>query len=290
MVRLRNAMSISSYASVSVATLASDVLPMPPAAAQWARMVDPHVRKQLQAACELGQEQLIGTDYLSAATTLAGAEAIAWDAGDFDTLARLYMPLQEARRQARLRAGEGTADLHGIVTSADHAIDAAAVLANHPHGQLLIAGWGTTAPAAAVRRLAVERHLYVETFLAAAYPGPTDQPLVAVLPFDDVLPEPIPRPTDELLELLPAGSLVLHGADLPPATPRGTPESFAAVTAIWDRLHAPFLAEADAEPDPIKRMAAYRRTIAVDPGCEFAHQRLSTTARGLAREIARRGN
>jgi len=35
-------------------------------------------------------------------------------------------------------------------------------------------------------------------------------------------------------------------------------------------------------------MAAYRRTIEVDPACEFAHQRLSTTARDLARQLARR--
>ena len=252
-------------------------------------MIDPHVRDELQAACELGQEQLIATDYLSAAATLAGAEVVAWDAEDFDTLARLYMPLQEARRQARLRAGEGTVDLHVIATSADQPMDPAAVLSARLHGQLLVAGWGTAAPAAAVRRLAAERHLYVETFLSAAYPSPTDQPLVAIVPFDVPLPEPIPRPTDDLLELLPAGSLVLHATDLPAVTGRGTPETFAAVTAIWDRLHAPFLADADAEPDPAKRMAAYRRTIEVDPGCEFAHQRLSTTARELAREIARRG-
>ncbi len=254
-----------------------------------AAMFDPQIRDQLQAACELGQEQLIATDYLSAAATLAGAEAIAWDAEDFDTLARLYMPLQEARRQARLRAGEGAVHLHLIATSAEHAIDPAAALVARPHGQLLVAGWGTTAPAAAVRRFAAEGHLYAETFLAAAYPGPTDQPLIAVVPFDASLPEPVPRPTDDLLDLLPPGSLVLHPADLPPVTARGTPETYAAVIAIWDRLHAPFLAEADAEPDPTKRMAAYRRTIAVDPGCEFAHQRLSITARELARQIARRG-
>jgi hypothetical protein len=250
-------------------------------------MFDPNLRDQLQAACERGQAQLIATDYLAAAVTLAAAEATTWDAEDFDTLARLYMPLQEARRQIRLRAGEGTVNLHVIAGSAGHAIDPAAVLAAHPHGQLLVAGWGTTAPAAAVRRLAFEQGRYVETFLAAAYPSPTDQPLVAVLPFDGVLPDPVPRPTDELLDLLPAGSLVLHATDLPAVTRRGTPDTFAAVTAIWDRLHAPFLADADAEPDPVQRMAAYRRTIAVDPGCEFAHQRLSATAHELARQRAR---
>ena len=251
-------------------------------------MSDQPERDPLQAACERGQEQLIATDYLSAAATLAEAEALAWDAGDFDTLSRLYMPLQEARRQARLRAGEGAVDLHLIAASADAVVDPDAVLASQPHGQLLVAGWATTAPAAAVRRLAAERRLYVETFLAATYPGPDHQPMLAVVPFDGPLPPPVPRTTDELLDVLPAGSLLLHPADLPPLAARGTPATYAAVTAIWDRLHAPFLADADTEPDPRRRMAAYRRTIAVDPGCEFAHQRLSTTARELARQIARR--
>ena len=37
--------------------------------------------------------------------------AEAWRHRDWDTLARLYMPLQEARRQRRQRCGEGTVAL-----------------------------------------------------------------------------------------------------------------------------------------------------------------------------------
>ena len=51
----------------------------------------------LQSRCELGQQQLMRTQYLDAEATLVAAEAEAWAARDFDTLARLYMPLQEAR-------------------------------------------------------------------------------------------------------------------------------------------------------------------------------------------------
>ena len=251
-------------------------------------MIGVDVRDQLQAACERGQEQLIATDYLSAAATLAGAEATAWDVQDFDTLARLYMPLQEARRQIRQRCGEGEVNLRIIATSGSDALDAERVVAGQPHGQLLVAGWGTTRPAAAVRRLAVERRLYVETYLAAAYPGEDGQVVVAIVPFEGPLPDPSPRSADALLSLLPAGSVVASPDELVVA-PRGTPATYAVVMGLWERLHKPFLAMAEADPDPLRRMAAFRRTIAVDPACELAHQHLSDTARDLARQLARRG-
>lgn len=244
----------------------------------------------LQAACERGQEQLIATQYLAAAATLAGVEAVAWEAQDFDALARLYMPLQEAHRQARQRCGEGRVDLHRIATSAADVIDPAEIVADCPHGQLLVAGWGSTAPAAAVRRLAADRHLYVETFLAAAFPAPGGgRPLVAVVPVDGPLPPPVPRPAADLLAALPHGSFLVDADALPPITARGTSATYAVVMALWERLHRPFLAVAEAEPDPLHRMAAFRRTIRVDPAAELAHQHLSTTARDLARQLARRG-
>src|SRR4051794_11401721 len=128
-------------------------------------------RDQLQHQCELGQQQLMRTEYLDAIETLAAAEAVAWDARDYDTLARLYMPLQEARRQARQRCGEGIVNLDVIAGEGDdEALDPAGVLDQFPHGQLLVAGWGTAHPSQEVRRLARQRKQYVETFLAAAYP------------------------------------------------------------------------------------------------------------------------
>ena len=245
-------------------------------------------RADLQAACERGQEQLIATEYLSAAATLAGAEAAAWDAGDYDTLARLYMPLQEARRQIRLRCGEGAV---AVCTTAD-GTGADAVLDQYPQGQLLVAGPASVRLASDVRRRAVERRLYVEAFLCADYPltDPRGGRVLVIVPTADViLPVEVPRAAPELAAALPPGSLVLTAADRPPLTARGTPATFAAVSALWERLHAPVLAAAEAEVDPLRRMAAFRRTIDVDPACEFAHQHLSNTARDLARQLARRG-
>jgi hypothetical protein len=52
---------------------------------------------------------------------------------------------------------------------------------------------------------------------------------------------------------------------------------------LWERLHTPFLNDAANEPDPIRRMEAYRLTLRVDPACELAHQFLADIARKLAR-------
>ena len=214
---------------------------------------------RLQAECERGQEQLIATEYLAAAATLAGAEADAWTARDFDTLARLYMPLQETRRQIRLRCGEGA------VCRIDGAHSADAVLDLNPQGQLLVIGRDL---AGAVRRRAAERRVYVEVLAAEVTPVG-----MVALPDPTTADGAIPLPADVW----------------PPPTLRGTPATFAAVSALWERLHAPFLAAAEAEPDPVRRMVAFRRTIAVDPACELAHQHLSNTARDLARQLARNG-
>ena len=102
----------------------------------------------LQSLCELGQQQLIATDYLAAEGTLVEAESIALEQGNFDALSRLYMPLQEARRQRRQRCGEGTIHLSLLAAGPDDAaIDPGRLLEQFPHGQLLIAGWGSIAPA-----------------------------------------------------------------------------------------------------------------------------------------------
>src|SRR5438477_8925766 len=103
--------------------------------------------QDLQSRCELGQQQLMRTEYLQAEATLASTEADAWAARDFDTLSRLYMPLQEARRQRRQRCGEGVVALDLIATGPVDEIDGRRIIENFPHGQLLVAGWGTLEPA-----------------------------------------------------------------------------------------------------------------------------------------------
>jgi hypothetical protein len=241
----------------------------------------------LQQLCELGQQQLMRMDYLRAEATLVEAEKAAMAEDDYDTLGRLYMPLQESRRQRRQRCGEGIVCLDLISDGPNDHVDGQHVVENFPHGQLLVAGWGTIAPALRVRELQLQHGLYVETFLGAVYPVGEGRAVV-IVPLPDVqLPKAEPRSIDELIRLLPAHSSVLSEAELPQGSQKGTAETYARVMAMWERLHAPFLAAADAQPDPKLRIEAYRKTIRVDYACELAHQKLSDVARSIARDQKR---
>jgi hypothetical protein len=226
-------------------------------------------------------------NYLQAEATLAEAEVEAWSIRDFDTLARLYMPLQEARRQRRQRCGEGVVALDLIASSPADDVDGRRVVENYPHGQLLVAGWGTLAPAQEVRRLQAEHALYVETFLAATYPV-GDGRVIVIAPTDDVaLPDLRPVSIDQLIARLPPHCIVVAEEAVPKGIRKGTWQTYAEVMGMWERLHAPFLAQADAEVDPIRKIEGYRRVIGVDYACELAHQRLSNVAHELARERRR---
>jgi len=237
--------------------------------------------EELQEQCELGQRELMATNYLAAEKILVEAERIALDEKQFETLARLYMPLQEARRQRRQRCGEGVVRLDLIAQGPHDHITGREVLENHSFGQLLVAGWGTIQPAIELRRLQQELNLYVETFLGAVFP--TNQgPIIAILAEESPLPPPDPRPLDQLKKSLPPHTIFFRPSDLPQGAVRGTHQTYSYVMQLWERLHTPFLAAADAQKDPIQKIHDYRRTIRVDYACELAHQKLSAVAYRLA--------
>ncbi len=234
--------------------------------------------------CEIGSEQLWAMQYVKCIATLEQAEQLAWDAQDWDLLSRLYMPLQEARRQVRQRCGEGTVRLDLLQTSPDRPLDVERIVQKYPHGQLLIGGLASLEPAVRVRQLARERQLYLETFLAAVY-RVGDGLAVVIAPTQSVkLPPPIDGPIDLLIRQLPPHCIVLADREIPAGQTVGTPDTYAGVMNFWEQLHRPFLAMADATVDPVQRMIGYRQTIGVDSACELAHQRLSKTAHGLARQ------
>ena len=223
-------------------------------------------------------------DYLAAEATLSSAEAEAWANRDFDTLARLYMPLQEARRQRRQRCGEGVVALDLIAAGPEDHIDGRRIVENYSHGQLLVAGWRTLQPALDVRKLQAEHGLYLETFLGAVYPIGAEGRVVVITPLTDVsLPNLEPTSVEQLMSKLPAHCIVLSAKELPEGTYKGTWQTYAHVMSMWERLHAPFLAAADMEVDPIRKIEGYRKTIRVDYACELAHQKLSQLAHELAR-------
>jgi len=239
----------------------------------------------LQAWCAKGQDLLERMDYLAAESALVSAEEIAFREGDFETLARLYMPLQEARRQRRQRCAEGIVCFDLVAQRPSDALCGEDIVQRYPHGQLLVAGWGSIEPAREVRQLQRDRALYVETFLAVAYPIAADV-AVAIVPLEDVALPPVDaiQSIDDLIPRLPAHSIVVSRNELPRGARPGDWKTYAEVMSMWERLHAPFLAAADQTVAPLARIEAYRKTIRVDYACEFAHQRLSDTARGYARE------
>jgi hypothetical protein len=202
---------------------------------------------ELQALCEEGQQRLMRMEYLTAEAVLEQAEAAALAAEDFDTLGRLYFPLQEARRQRRQVCGEGAVRLDLWARGPDDALDAEQIIADHPHGQLLVAGWASIEPAVRLRELARQRQLYVETFLGAVYPATADgsHRVIAIIPTADVALPPadavIGGGMEALIRRLPPFSIVLAEGELPSGARRGSADTFALTMGLWERLHLPFL-------------------------------------------------
>lgn len=234
-------------------------------------------------------------EYLAAEVVLMRAEAAALAVEDFDTLGRLYFPLQEARRQRRQVCGEGTVRLDLWAGAPDEQPDPRQIIEQYAHGQLLVAGWASIEPALRVRELAQERGLYVEAYLAAAYPVDKQgsPKLIAILPTADVALPPagvaIGGDVEALSRRLPPFSIVLADADLPRGEQRGSALTFATTMGLWERLHLPFLNAAAKVRDPVQRIEAYGRTIRVDYACETAHQWLAQTSFEVAHERARVG-
>ena len=242
------------------------------------------VRESLQELCTSGQQLLVAQEYVEAEQQLLRAEGDALKHRDWDTLARLYMPLQEARRQRRQRTMEGTFCLDLVSQGPDDHIEGRHVLENYPHGVLLVAGWGTIEPAIQTRKLQARFKLYVDVLLGAKYPLIGGGYAIAVIAHEHaVLPPVCPRRLHEMAGVLPPHSLVLREEELPSGPQAATPELVAKVQGWWEHLHWPFVADAREMRDLRKRLQAYRRAIEVDYACELAHQELSETAHQLAR-------
>jgi len=237
----------------------------------------------LEELCEIGQQRLTDTHYLEAEAALVRAERQALAGRDWEALSRLYLPLQEARRQRRQRCGEGVVRLDLLAEGLTDPLDARRLIEQYPHGQLLVAGWGSIEPAVRVRALAAERGLYVETFLAAVYPFGSGR-VVVIVPLEGVrLPPPDPQPIEHLLAQLPPHCRVLSENELRRGERPGTYHTYGEVMAMWERLHAPYLAAAEMEADLVRKIESCRRTIRADYACELAHQKLSAASRELAR-------
>jgi hypothetical protein len=243
---------------------------------------------EIQQLCGRGQEFLTEQHYLEAEEVLVQAEREAYRLHDWDTLSRLYMPLQEARRQRRQKCTEGIVSLSLISQNPNDHILGRHVVENYPHGQLLVAGWGTIEPAMQTRKLQARFKLYVEVFLGAVYPLLGGGHAIVIAPHEQVvLPEMRPRHLEEFRQVLQPGCIVVREEDLPPVPQRGDMLLQARLQGWWESLSRPFLLAARETLDLRKRIDAYRKAIRVDYACELAHQELAATAHELSRLTVR---
>ncbi len=243
--------------------------------------------ESLQELCLAGQQLLAAQEYVEAEQALIRVETEASKLRDWDTLARLYMPLQEARRQRRQRSLQGLFCLDLASEGPDDHIEGRHILENYPHGVLLVAGWGTIEPALQARKLQARFKLYADVLLGATYPLIGGGNVIVVIAHEHaILPPVCPRRIDEVGGVMPPHSLVFRQEELPGGPRHGTPELVSRVQRWWEQLHWPFIVDARAVRDLRKRIGAYRRAIEVDYGCELAHQELSDTAHQLARAEA----
>jgi len=205
--------------------------------------------EQLQEQCELGQRELMATNYIDAEKILVEAERVALEQSEFETLSRLYMPLQEARRQRRQRCGEGIVCLEFDCSRSWRSDSRAARAGEVFFRQLLVAGWASIQPALEIRRLQQELDLYVETFLAAVYPTTEGQVIAIARP--KILHCQLPK----RVRSNRSGSSSPRTAFLSPRPasqgPRqGSYQTYSQVMSMWESLHAPFLAAP--MPSPIR--------------------------------------
>lgn len=115
--------------------------------------------------------KLVATEYLACERLCLEAVKLARAAGDFERLARIMLPLQEARRQRRQIAE----DAGTFLIAGPDKRDADAILDEHPRGCLLLADPSyQPADADALNRRARERGCMIEAMC------PDQQELTAV--------------------------------------------------------------------------------------------------------------
>ena len=252
----------------------------------------------LQELCGRGQALLMQTRYVEALAVLEKAERLALEALDWDTLARLYLPLQETRRQIRQRCGEGEVDLGVMLPPGMVGREKAFAedfVRTHRHGQYLIAGNGAESGAlgfaTAVRKLAQDQGLFVEAFLGVWYAigGPTGMRVVAVAPMPEAAMPVITDASslDDVARAIPGYCLLLPSNDLGPRTARGNTTTYGRTMAMWERLAATHLAGCLSASNSVpvqQRIEELRKVIQIDPGCEIAHQQVAKIAMQQARQ------
>ncbi|HVX85815.1 MAG TPA: hypothetical protein VH253_13625 [Phycisphaerae bacterium] len=241
---------------------------------------------------DTGQRLLALGRYVPARTALEAAESLAWRRRDPASLARLYLPLLEARRQIRYQAVEGQLlicnpsarareerqQLNGFL----HA-EAGTVLLTCAAGEGQSACRFSGSVQFAARRTARPLEALLLIRLAtdvriAAQPDPT---FAAGLSIDWTKnpAAPIPATTTPNLRLpLPPPGLYDPANPLHPLARESLLAAWEALALTWQTRHPP-----PHFPDAWQELAWLRLALRIDPACEPITMRLLALAESLER-------
>jgi hypothetical protein len=255
-----------------------------------------------------GQQHLAAGRYVAARSELETAEAIAWRDRDAQSLARLYLPLLEARRQIRYHAVEGNIFICPPGTSSSRENQLLSRFLTQGDGTILLACSAQGAVERATCRLAgsvqyasrrtgrwLEALLLITqgnqtritsqadpTFAAGLPVSWTSDPSAAVgSSTDPHLSIPLPAP----------GSYPGNSTGLPAVARESLLIAWEALALRWQSRHPPphSLQQAHAKdkfaPDLAwTEMAWLRLALRIDPACEPITMRLIALAEAIQRE------
>jgi hypothetical protein len=229
----------------------------------------------LDAIMQQASEALVRGQYLACETLCLQALAEARQRGDWAYYARILLPLQEARRQRRIIASEGTirlgtADLIGGVEQWLSMFDAGCIAVTHPHA---------VEQAHTLAQLARKQHRYVEVLFVDS-DAAEDRWVVRTFAAPSAICEMNAPVAPWLNRWISWPSDDVKASPLPPATPADW--FLDACEALGDAV----LAKADKVADLRQRVDLLEAALHVVPDHELLHQRLGDTARAMCSQNA----
>lgn len=240
---------------------------------------------------DLGQRHLAAGRYIAARQALEGAEAIAWRSGDLQSLARLYLPLLEARRLIRYQAAEGrlVVDVESDPLSLNGCLKEFLFLAGEA-GTLLVSGSVPWAAAACreVRRASQRTGGRFEALIvhrqggAAHLASPSEKTSAAGIPivWTSDTSAAVGASTDPALTIpLPPPDVYEGSKGLGAMARESLIIAWEALALRWQRRH-PLTRRAG----PWEELAWLRRTLWIDPACEPVAMRLMSVAEAILRQ------
>ena len=241
-------------------------------------------RSYLEKLWDAGQQHLALGRYMAACRELQTAEALAWRGRDAAALARLWLPLLEARRQVRQNATDG---LILIARPHDRRAEHQVLqqFTQAPAGTLLLGGKDAGKIAGSVTYAACRSGACLETLLLVEHGGvlrlcsPADPHLAAGLEVRTIAGagEMIdPKLRADMVVPLPPPGVYLAGDPLHAL-------ACESIVVAWEALALKWQARHPAHARPWEEMAWLRLALRIDPAAEPVAMRLMALAQAVAR-------